>query len=170
MKAEKISLCIGLVVIVLLAFVIVWKADIVGVSAGGVEQNARVSQDIEEDWEVAQASNEDICAMLFYDKEETTCIYSVYLSKEGMSYGYFFNQGGEDAYITENVKALIFEGRGIAVMSMNVDGVSEIVTDSQTIQVDSEKPFVVLLPIGCGDITLYDAQKNIVTLYDTYTG
>lgn len=171
MKVEKISLSLGLVVIILLAVVIVWKADIIGVAECKLVEDARESQHIENDWEVAQAVNEDMCAMLFYDEETDDCTYSIYLSREeGMSSGYFFSQGGKDAYMAEDVKALIFEGRGIAVMSMNVDGVSKIVTANQTIQIDPEKPFAVLFPIDCGDITLYDEGENIVTLYDTYTG
>lgn len=168
--AEKASLCLGAVVIVLLAAVIVWKADIIGVAESRLVEDARESQNIENDWEVAQAVNEDMCAMLFYDEETDECTYSVYLSREGMHSGYFFSQGGRDAYMAEDVKALIFEGRGIAVMSMNSGGVSKIVTANQTIQIDPEKPFAVLFPIDCGDITLYDEGENIVTLYDTYTG
>ena len=171
MKAEKVSLCIGFVVIVLLAFVIVWKADIIGVSESRLEQDARESQAIEKDWEVAQAVNEEMCAMLFYDEETHDCAYSIYLShEEELSSGYYFSQGGKDGYMADSVKAMVVEDRGIAVMSMNVDGVSEIVTDNGSVKVDPAKPFVVLLPIGCGEIKMYDAAQELVTLYDTYTG
>lgn len=171
MKTEKISLCIGLVVIVLLAFVIVWKADIIGVAESRIEQDARESQAIDSDWAVAQDVNEEICAMLFYDEETKECTYSIYLShEEEMSSGYYFSQGGKDGYMAESVKAMIIEDRGIAVMSMNADGVSEIVTEGGSIQVDPDKPFVVLLPIDCGEIKMYDTAQELVTLYDTYTG
>lgn len=171
MKAEKISLCIGLVVIVLLAFVIVWKADIIGVSESRIEQDARESQSIDSDWAVAQDMNEEMCAMLFYDEETKDCTYSIYLShEEEYSSGYYYSQGGKDGYMAESVKAMIIEDRGIAVMSMNVDGVKEIVTDDGTIQVDANKPFVILLPLDCGEIKMYDTAKELVTLYDTYTG
>ena len=171
MKAEKVSLCIGFVIIVLLAFVIIWKADIIGVAESRLEQDARESQAIAGDWAVAQAVNEEICAMLFYDEETKDCTYSIYLShEEELSSGYFFSQGGKDGYMAENAKAMIIEDRGIAVMSMNVHGVSEIVTDNGTVQVDPAKPFVVLLPIDCGEIKMYDTAQELVTLYDTYTG
>ena len=171
MKAEKVSLCIGFVVIILLAFVIIWKADIIGVAESRLVEDARESQAIENDWKVEQAVNEEMCAMLFYDEETRDCTYSIYLSREEeLSSGYFFSQGGRDGYMAESVKAMIVEDRGVAVMSMNVDGVSEIVTEDGTIQVDPAKPFVVLLPIDCGEIKIYDAKKELVTLYDTYTG
>lgn len=174
MKLEKLSMAAGIVLIILLAFLIVWQADVLGVSRGRLEQDARKKQNIENGWEVVQAVNDDICAMLFYDAEKKDCAYSIYLSREGMSFGYFFGQGGSDAYMTEGVKGVIFENKGIALLSMNNDRVSKIeVGDSgspEVISVDPEKPFAVVLPIDCGEITIYDVQENIVTLYDTFTG
>ncbi len=174
MKAEKITLLTGCVLIVLLAVLIVWQADVLGVSAAKLEQDARENQDIENEWEVAQDINDDMCAMLFYDEEKDECAYSIYLSKEGISYGYFFRQGGFDPYMAESVKGVVFEERGIALLSMNEDKVCRIVTDNngaeKVIQVDPAEPFVILLPIDCGDIVMYDDQDNVVTMYDTFTG
>lgn len=174
MKAEKIPLLLGIVLIILLAFLIVWQADVLGVSAGRLEQDARENQDIQNNWEMAQAVNDDMCAMLFYDEEKDDCAYSIYLSREGFSFGYFFRQGGFDPYMTENVKGIVFEDKGIALLSLNEDGVCRIVADNdvekKVISVDPEEPFVVVLPVDCGAITMYDAHENIVTLYDTYTG
>ena len=171
MKVEKIFGVLGMVVIVCLAGAIIWKANIIGVAQERLEADARENQEIAEDWAVARAVNEEMCAMLFYDEETAECSYSVYLTHEDeMSTGYFYSQGGRDAYMAESAKALIFEDRGVVILSMNAEGISEIVTAAGSIQVDPAKPFVVLLPLESGEITLYDAQKNVVTLYDTYTG
>lgn len=174
MKVERIPALIGLVLIILLAFLIVWQADIVGVSEGRLEQDAREKQDIENGWEMAQAVNEDMCAMLFYDDDRNEYAYSIYLSRDGLSYGYFFRQGGTDAYMEEGVKGIVFEDKGIALLSMNEDKVCKIVVESssseEVISVDARQPFAIVLPIDCGAITMYDAQENIVTLYDTFTG
>ncbi len=174
MKAEKAMLFSGCVLIVFLAVLIVWQADVLGVSAAKLEEDAREHQEIENGWEVAQDINDDMCAMLFYDKEKDDCTYSIYLSKEGISYGYFFRQGGFDPYMAEGVKGVVFEDKGIALLSMNENQVCRIVTDNEVtekvIQVDPTEPFVVLLPIDCGEIVMYDAQDNIVTMYDTFTG
>ncbi len=173
-KAEKIPALIGVVLIILLAFLIVWQADILGVSASRLEQDAREKQEIRNGWEMAQAVNDEMCAMLFYDEDKDECAYSIYLSREGISYGYFYRQGGFDAYMAEGVKGVVFEDKGIALMSLNRDKVCKIVVDNDitkdVIPVDPEEPFAVVLPIDCGAITMYDAQENIVTLYDTYTG
>lgn len=174
MKVEKIPALIGLVLIILLAFLIIWQAGIFGVSKGRLEQDARDKQGVEKSWEMAQAVNEDMCAMLFYDEEKENYAYSIYLTKEGLSYGYFYRQGGTDAYMEEGVKGVVFEDKGIALLSLNEDKVCKIVVDDsvkqETIQVDSEEPFTIVLPIECGAITMYDAQENVVTLYDTFTG
>ncbi len=176
MKAEKIPLLFGIVLIILLAFLIVWQADVLGVSAGRLEQDARANQDIKSSWEVAKDVNEEMCAMLFYDEEKEECSYSIYLSREGFSYGYFYRQGGPDAYIAEGVKGIVFEDKGIALLSMNEDRVCRVVVEDdgraveKEISVDPERPFAIVLPADCGAITMYDAQDNIVTLYDTYTG
>ncbi len=174
MKVEKIPALIGLVLIVLLAFLIIWQAGIFGVSKGRLEQDAREKQGVERGWEMAQAVNEDMCAMLFYDEEKENYAYSIYLTREGLSYGYFYRQGGTDAYMEEGVKGVVFEDKGIALLSLNEDKVCKIVVDDsvkqETIQVDAEEPFAIVLPIECGAITMYDAQENVVTLYDTFTG
>lgn len=162
-------------VIVLLAFLIIWKADIFGVSREHLEEDARQQQRIQADWQVAQAVNEDLCAMLFYDQDGEDYTYSIYLSHDGISYGYFFRQGGSDAYVGESVRGIVYEDKGIALLSMNQDHVSKIVVDNpdasrEMIQVDPAKPFVVVLPTGCEEIILYDSDENVVTLYDAYTG
>ena len=175
MKPEKIPALIGFVVILLLAFLIIWKADIIGISKGRLEQDARERQNVAGDWEMVEAINEDICAMLFYDSDRKEYAYSVYLTKDsGLSYGYFFRQGGKDAYMEEGVKGIVFEDKGIALLSLNEDKVCKVVLDDngtkEEILVNAKEPFALVLPIDCGAITLYDAQDNIVTLYDTYTG
>ncbi|MCI9338248.1 MAG: hypothetical protein HFH93_12060 [Lachnospiraceae bacterium] len=174
MKAEKIPVLIGMVLIILLAFLIIWQAGIFGVSKDRLEQDARQKQHVAGSWEMAQAVDDNICAMLFYDEDKGNYAYSIYLTKGGLSYGYFYRQGGTDAYMEEGVKGLVFEDKGIALLSLNEDKVCKIVVDNnveeRTIQVDSDQPFAIVLPIDCSAITMYDAQENVVTLYDTFTG
>lgn len=171
MKKEKIPMLVGAVLIILLAFLIVLKADIMGVSGSRLEQDAREQQKVQSSWELAQAINEDICAMLFYDENRQEYVYSVYLTREGMSYGYFFAEGGSDSHMTEKVKGIAFENKGIVLLSLNQDNICKVITendvDRETIFVDSTKPFALVLPADCNEIVMYDTQDNIVTLYDT---
>ena len=171
MKTEKIPMLMGVVLIILLAFLIVWKADIIGVSGSRLEQDARDKQNVQSNWELVQAINEDICAMLFYDENRQEYVYSVYLTREGISYGYFFAEGGSDSHMTEKVKGIAFENKGIVLLSLNQDNICKVVTGSdagqETILVEPAKPFALVLPVDCSEIVMYDAQDNIVTLYDT---
>lgn len=172
MKAEKICGFLGVLVIILLAFVIVWNANIIGVAAGSLEKDAREEQNIADSWEMAQAVNDELCAMLFYDAETRDYTYSIYMKKEGTAYGYFFSQGGRDSYIGESVRGMVFDDKGIALLSMNEDKVCRIEVDDstteKTIEIDPAKPFVVVIPINSGEITMYDSLGNVVSLYDTY--
>lgn len=172
MKVEKICGFLGVLVIILLAFVIIWNANIIGVAAGSLEKDAREEQNIADSWQMAQAVNDDLCAMLFYDEETREYVYSIYMKKEGTAYGYFFSQGGSDAYIGEGVRGMIFDDRGIALLSMNEDKVCRIEVDDgaaeKSIEIDPIKPFVVVIPINSGEITMYNSLGNVVSLYDTY--
>ena len=172
MKAEKICGFLGILVIILLAFIIIWNANIIGVAAGSLEKDAREGQNIASDWEMAQAVNNEMCAMLFYDAEMSDYTYSIYMKKDETSYGYFFSQGGKDPYIGESVRGMIYDDKGIALLSMNEDKVSKIEADDgvskKTIEIDPTKPFAVVLPINSGEITMYNSLGNVVTLYDTY--
>jgi len=171
-KAEKICGFLGVLVIILLAFVIIWHANIIGVAAGSLEKDAREEQNIADNWEMAQAVNDELCAMLFYDAETGDYTYSIYMKKEGTSYGYFFSQGGQDSYIVDGVRGMVFDDKGIALLSMNADKVCRIEVEDngarKTIEIDPAKPFVVVIPINSGEITMYDSLGNVVSLYDTY--
>lgn len=170
MKTEKIPILVGVVLIILLAFLIVWKADILGVSGSRLEQDAREKQNVQRDWELAQAINEDICAMLFYDEDRQKYVYSIYLTREGLSYGYFYTEGGSDSQMEEKVKGIAFEDKGIVLLSLNQDNICKVVIGNgvanETIPVDSTKPFALVLSEDCSEIAMYDAQDNIVTSYD----
>ncbi|MCM1099647.1 MAG: hypothetical protein NC427_16450 [Ruminococcus flavefaciens] len=168
MKVEKIAMILGAVVIVFLAFAIVSEAGIIGISRSRLEEDARKEQNIDSSWGMVQDANEELCAMLFFDEDRDEYKYSVYLSGESLSYGYFLRDGGVYPFAEESVHGLVYEDKGIALLSPNEEGISRIVVDGETITVNQEKPFVVVLPIDCSEITLYDTQGNIVTLYDTY--
>ena len=173
-KTERILILAGILVIIALGCLIVYQADVIGVSQSRLEQDAREVQHINAKWDVAQAVNDEMCAMIFYDNEKNKCAYSVYLSGEEYTLGYFYREGGEAPYMEEGVQGLIYEDKGIALMSMNADKVASIMVGDgsreQTIDVDPEQPFAVVLPIESNMITMYDDQGKVVTLYDTFKG
>ena len=175
-RTGKEWLIAGACVIMLLSAMILWQAGIFGVTKSGMEKNAREAMKVDNIWESAQAVNEDLSAILFYSPGRENYTYAVYLNHDGFSFGYFLRESGMEPYIEEGVQEIIYEDKGIALLSMNVDGISRIVSDNgmtvQTIEVDAEKPFAAVLPADCGDITLYDVFGNRIEgkLYDRYTG
>ena len=175
-RSGKEWLIAGACVIMLLAVMILWKADIFGVPKSGLEKSVREAMKIDSTWESVQAVNEDMSAILFYDPGRENYTYAVCLKRDGFSFGYFFREGGMAPYIEEGVQEIIYEDKGTAFLSMNSEGISRITADNgvtvQTIEVDADKPFAAVLPVNCGEITLYDASGNIVEgkLYDRYTG
>ena len=54
MKAEKISVIVGILVIVLLGVLIIWKLDIIGVSKNRLELTARKEQGVSDVWTMGQ--------------------------------------------------------------------------------------------------------------------
>lgn len=171
-RTGKEWLIAGACVIILLGTMILWQAGVFGVTKSGLEKNAREAMKVDNMWENAQAVNEDLSAILFYSPGRENYTYAIYLNRDGFSFGYFLRESGMGPYIEEGVQEIIYEDKGIALLSMNVDGISRIVSDNGTIQVNPEEPFVAVFPADCGKITLYDADGNIVEgkLYDRYTG
>lgn len=172
-KSEKISMIIGILVIILLGVLIIVNLGIIGVSKSRLEQDARKNQNISSDWQMVQDVNEDMCAMLFYDEAKNDCRYCVYLTHDGISCGYFYIDGGVDGFMIDGSRSMIYEDRGIVLLSMNRDKVCKIEVERGVmgeIKVDPSQPFALVLPVNCGEIVLYDDQGNIVTLYDSFVG
>ncbi|MCQ2539004.1 MAG: hypothetical protein MJ114_01010 [Acetatifactor sp.] len=173
MKKDVIALVAGLIVILLLGGVIIYQAEIFGVSEGRLVADARNEQKISKDWDVKQSKNDEMCAMIFYDARKENYSYSVYLKNDGMSFGYFYREGGQNPYIEEGVQGIFFEDKGIALLSMNEEKVARVVVengaDKKAIPVDPEAPFALVFPPESNAITLYDSDDNVITLYDKYS-
>lgn len=170
MKADKIVMILGAVVIVFLAAAIVSKAGIIGVSRDRIEKEAKKSLQVDESWETAKADSDELCAMLFYNAEKTEFKYSVYMRGDGMSCGYFLWEEGAYPFVEDGVHGFIYEERAIALLSPNEKKINRIVAGGKEISVNPLNPFVVVLPVDCGEIVLYDISGNVVTMYETYTG
>lgn len=169
MKTEKIAVFAGMLVIILLGFLIIWNADILGSSPENLERKAREEQEIDSQWELVQDTNADMSALLFYNRDKSDCRFSVYLTREGLSYGYFFREGGADGFIISGVRGLVFEDKGVALLSLNVDKVCKIqCSNGESREIDPSMPFAVVLPADCGEVTLYDETGRVVTLYDAF--
>lgn len=135
-----------------------------------LEQNARSSQHIDKSWSVEKAVSDNMCAMIFYGEQSDKSVFSIYLNRNGFSFGYFFSSGGSVGAIADGVAEFTYPDYGSSLLSMNLDKAEKIVfgnKDISPILLDPTKPFAVILPDNCESFDLYDINgKSIpITVY-----
>jgi hypothetical protein len=166
MKENK-NLIIFLIFMILVLGLLLDIYGVIGTRKNGLEYNARKSQSIEDSWVSIKDTNNDMAALLFYDKALDEHTYAIYLNKPGFSYGYFFSRGGSLSTVDEGIQGFSSE-KGMVLISMNKKKVSQIKLENDTtveiIKVDSEKPFVVLVPSTMEKTSLFDDQGNNVSI------
>ena len=165
-KIIKLILCISLILIFGVFFGCYYLTNYIGVQRSKLEADIRLQQKIESDWTVDGTASNMMAAFISYpdDMSDHTC--SVYIKRELPSLGYFFRAGG-----------VFLEQRGIAeytldgyderaFISMNKWQVERLEIDNgnsiKVIDIDSDKPFAIVLPVNAGAITFYDVDGNTV--------
>ena len=108
--------------------------------------------------------------LVFYPEKLSSYTLSIYINRPGLSFGYKFRYGGggdsiDKSYIEE------FQTKGIddrAFVSINQEYISRVEIDDGTevkkINVNSNTPFVIILPKNCGIVTFYDLFENEVEI------
>ncbi|MFT4146537.1 MAG: hypothetical protein QM644_19005 [Mobilitalea sp.] len=144
----------------------------IGVSKGSLEKDARKSHHIDPTWEVAASVNQNLGILLFYDKNTYDYTYSIYLNHPGISYGYFFREGGGLVGLEEGTVQFTSE-QGSAIFSLNQDKISRIEFDNKKlppIMIDPSKPFTALVPAYSESITMYDVNESLVPFKNVIVG
>ena len=172
MKFDKVAIALGAVIILLLAAIIVQQSGVAGLTLDKVEKNARKTHKIEANWSVAEDHSDSVCALLFFDEAKENYRFSVYFTGEDSTAGFLEGESStEYPYMAENVQAINYQDKGIVLASLNREKVTLIVTAGEEVfeyLVSSGQPFVLVLPLDCGEITLYDLSGNEVRCYDAY--
>lgn len=153
--------------ILMIMFVILYFNNDIGINKTNIEREALISQKIPTDWEVCKDETGSLVSMLFYDNKIENHIFSIYVNRKGLSFGYFFREGGSLGGMLDNIVEFNIEGFNEKIyMSTNKNEVCKIeLNDGSTIKVidiDSTKPFTVILPTNLGTVTIYDVNGNIV--------
>jgi len=168
-KTKRIVI-VGIAICALSAVALLFSAGVIGVSADNIERDARKSQKVDT-WEVSKSVNDKLGAMIFYSDTLDAHIFSIYLNRDGFSFGYFFRTGGSDSIIMDGVHEFAYDTYGSAIISMNKVGVARIVldngADATRIDIDPSKPFAVVIPENCGLVTLFDINENTVPITAT---
>lgn len=145
----------------------------IGETAESVEKDARTSQKISDSWLVAKDISDTLAAMVFYPEDKTDCTLSVYIHKNGPSFGYFFRYGGSVLGIEKSIVQLTPQnGTESAFVSMNKVQAAKVEIKSEdsveTFELDSSKPFAIILQ-NKGEITFYDINGEIIEIYQVTT-
>ena len=82
------------------------------------------------------------------------------MNRPGLSFGYFFRGGGNLSSVDKEILACTVEGyKEQAFISMNRQQAARA---DQVLDIDSRKPFAIVLPVNAGSITFYDVNGNTV--------
>lgn len=167
-KAARIVPVILVVIFVAVAF-LYFDSDI-GVPQSKIESDARSSQQIA-DWLVEKDSSDTMAALIFYPEDKSDHTFSIYVNRPGLSFGYFFRGGGDIAGTGNDVVEVTVEGYNErAFVSMNEQKVERLEIDDgnsvQVTEIDSSKPFALIVPGNAGSIAFYDTNGNVVETHE----
>lgn len=164
-KAGKLMLGVMLVFIVFFGYLNF--SNNIGLHQSKLKEDIRSSQPIKDDWIIEGSVSDTMAAYISYSEDKSNCIYSIYVNGPGLSFGYFFREGGSTSGIEESIAEHTVEGYSEkAYISMNRQSVERIEIDDnnsvQVIDIDSNKPFAIVLPVNAGAVTFYDVDGNTV--------
>lgn len=111
--------------------------------------------------------SDTMAAYISYPQNMSDHTFSVYVNRPGLSFGYFFRGGGSISGVERGTAEFTVEGyKERAFISMNKQQVARLEIDDgnsiQVIDIESDKPFAIVLPINAGTINFYDANGNTV--------
>lgn len=165
----KLLLCVVLVCVIFLVFL--YANSNIGITANSLESDIRSSQKIADDWVVDGNVSDTMAAYISYPQDKTDHTFSVYVNRPGLSLGYFFRGGGDISQVEEYIAEFTVVGfNERAFISMNSQKVSLFEIDDgnnvRKIEIDSNKPFAIVLPLNTGNISFYDINGNIVEYHN----
>lgn len=157
----------ALLIFVLVAYCFLFFNNDIGIPKSTIEKDARNSQNIKDNWQVAKDITKNMSIMVFYPNDLSDHTFSIYVNRPRLSFGYFFKGGGSLFEIEEYIAEFVIENYNERIFaSMNQQQVCRIEINDrnniQTIHIDSEKPFAFILPSNTSNVTIYDIHGNII--------
>ena len=167
LKDSKIKTMVILAFVCMISFVFV---NAFGVFPKNLVKDIRKSQKIAEEWIVEGNYTRDMAAFISYPQDQSSHVFSIYLNRSGLSFGYFFRGGGSLGTIEDGISEFRFLGNnGVAYISMNAQNIERLEIDNgqdiKVIEIDSNKPFAIVVSNQDGAISFYDVDGNVVDYY-----
>lgn len=171
MKKTFPKIMLGVVLACVLFVGFLYANNAIGVTSTNLETDIRSSQKIKDDWTVDGSVCDTMAAYISYSQNRSDHTFTVYVNRPGLSFGYFFRGGGSLSGVERGIAECTVEGyEERAFISMNQQQVAQVEIDDgtsiQVIDIDSNKPFAIVLPINDGIITFYDVNGNIVEYWN----
>ena len=171
MKKRFLKIVIGIVFVCILFVGYLYANNDIGMTSTNLEADIRSSQKIKDDWTLDGSVSNTMAAYISYPQDKSAHTFSVYVNRPGLSFGYFFRGGGNLSGVQRGIVEFTVEGYNErAFISMNQQHVQQLEIDDgnaiQVIDIDSNKPFVIVLPINAGKITFYDVNRNTVEYWN----
>ena len=171
MKKTFLKTMSGVVLACVLFVGFLYANNDIGVASSNLEADIRSSQKIKDDWTVDGSVSNTMAAYVSYPQNMRDHTFSVYVNRPGLSFGYFFRGGGNLSEVEWGIAEYTVEGyKERAFISMNQQHVAQLEIDDgnsiQVIDIDSNKPFAIVLPINAGNITFYDVNGNTVDYWN----
>ena len=154
----------GFLIGMILIWAILYFRQDIGIHPSQLEADIRSSQNVKDDWVVDGVVSDSIAAYISYPEDKSDYMFSVYVNRPGISFGYFFRGGGRFSEMERAITECIVEGYSErAFISMNRQKVAYVqIDEATTIHISSDSPFVIILPISAGAVTFYDLNGNAV--------
>ncbi len=167
MKKKLPIILLGVILACVLVFGFLYANNDIGKTANSLEADIRQSQKILDDWIVDGSISDTMAAFISYPQDKTDHTFSVYVNRPGLSFGYFFRGGGDIVEVDDYIAEFVVEGNNErAFISMNTQNIVRLEVDDgngiQVIDIDSGKPFAIVLPLNVGNICFYDTNGNVV--------
>ena len=171
MKKRFLKIVIGIVFVCILFVGYLYANNDIGITSTNLEADMRSSQKIKDDWTLDGSVSNTMAAYISYPHDMSDHTFSVYVNRPGLSFGYFFRGGGNLSEVQRGIVEFTVEGYNErAFISMIQQHVQQLEIDDgnaiQVIDIDSNKPFVIVLPINAGKITFYDVNRNTVEYWN----
>ena len=167
MKKKLPIILLGVILACVLVFGFLYANNDIGKTANSLEADIRQSQKILDDWIVDGSISDTMAAFISYPQDKTDHTFSVYVNRPGLSFGYFFRGGGDIVEVDDYIAEFVVEGNNErAFISMNTQNIVRLEVDDgngiQVIDIDSGKPFAIVLPLNVGNICFYDTNGNVL--------
>lgn len=139
----------------------------IGISQARMEERVRETYGSDRGWAVEGSASDKMAAYISYAPDQSAHSFSVYVNRPGLSFGYFFRGGGRLDGVNGGILEYTVENcMERAFISLNTQQVSRLEfddgTDIQVMELDSGKPFAIVLPVNLASVTFYDADGNVV--------